>query len=217
MRSSWSPPVAKNRAKALPRLGLASGAFRRFCMQIAGNAMLRAREKTGQWIGRLGQEVNRQPRALLSVLLIGVVAFLGLAMVDAARSRTRTAAPRSSSPKWRPAAARWSRRSAASRAPSTASSTATFPTDLFSILTGSKLVRVNRATQEVEPGLAENVDHVARQPDLYADASRRRHLVGRRAVHVGRRAVHASRRSTTRRSSSPLASVAARSTASRWP
>ena len=68
------------------------------------------------------------------------------------------------------------------------------------ILTGSKLVRVNRATQEVEPALAENVDDLARQPDLHADAARRRDLVGRHAVHVRRRPVHASRRSTTRRS-----------------
>ena len=69
-------------------------------------------------------------------------------------------------------------------------SIASVPVDLYSILTGSKLVRVNRATQEVEPALAETWTDVARQPDLHADAARRRDLVGRHAVHVGRRAVH---------------------------
>ena len=74
------------------------------------------------------------------------------------------------------------------------------PVDLYSILTGSKLVRVNRATQEVEPALAEtwtispdNLTYTLTLRDgvTWSDGD---------AVHLRRRALHASRRSTTRRS-----------------
>ena len=98
--------------------------------------------------------MNRQPRALLSVLLIGLVAFLGyrwwttnhpaddagteIVFSDAStRGGTLTSSLRSEP--------RTFNRLVAS----------TVPVDLYSILTSSKLVRVNRATQEVEPALAE--------------------------------------------------------------
>lgn len=102
----------------------------------------------------MGQQVNRQPRALLSVLLIGVVAVVawrawstntqdedggteiviseaptrGGTLVSSLRSEPRTL---------------------------NRVLDQNFPVDLYSILTGSKLVRVNRATGELEPALAE--------------------------------------------------------------
>jgi peptide/nickel transport system substrate-binding protein len=99
--------------------------------------------------------VNRQPRALLSVLLIGVVGFLGWRSCNSAppdsgdgseivisdattRGGTLTSSLRSEPRTFNRIAA------------------ASVPVDLFSILTGGKLVRVNRATQEVEPALAES-------------------------------------------------------------
>ena len=102
----------------------------------------------------IGQEVNRQPRALLSVLLVGAIAFVGwrlysspgpdqggeteIVFSDAStRGGTITASLRSEPRTFNRIVAR------------------DFPTDLYSIMTGAKLVRVNRATQEVEPALAE--------------------------------------------------------------
>ena len=98
--------------------------------------------------------MNRQPRALLSVLLIGVIAFLGyrwwsgeraddqagveIVFSDATtRGGTLTSSLRSEPKSFNRIVDRQ------------------VPTDLYSILTSSKLVRVNRATQEVEAGLAE--------------------------------------------------------------
>ena len=98
--------------------------------------------------------MNRQPRALLSVLLIGVIAFVGwrwwsgtqsdpeggaeIVFSDqATKGGTLTSSLRSEPRTFNRLVAR------------------DVPVDLFSILTGSKLVRVNRATQEVEPALAE--------------------------------------------------------------
>ena len=99
--------------------------------------------------------MNRQPRALLSVLLIGVDRLRGLALVE------RLAPGQDDGAEIVVQRGRDARRHAgvvaAQRAAhaSTASSRASVPVDLYSILTGSKLVRVNRATQEVEPALAE--------------------------------------------------------------
>ena len=96
--------------------------------------------------------MNRQPRALLSVLLIGVIAFLGyrwwsgerdqagveIVFSDATtRGGTLTSSLRSEPKSFNRIVDRQ------------------VPTDLYSIFTSSKLVRVNRATQEVEAGLAE--------------------------------------------------------------
>ena len=98
--------------------------------------------------------MNRQPRALLSVLLIGLVAFMGwrwwngerpnaengveLVISDAAtRGGQLTSSLRSEPRRFNRLVAR------------------DVPADLYATLTGSKLVRVNRATQEVEPALAE--------------------------------------------------------------
>jgi peptide/nickel transport system substrate-binding protein len=102
-----------------------------------------------------GQEVNRQPRALLSVLLIGVIAFLGWRWWSGVRPDqdggaeivfnevTTRGGTLVSSLRSEP---RTFNRIAATGV----------PVDLYSILTGSKLVRVNRATQEVEPALVES-------------------------------------------------------------
>jgi len=101
-----------------------------------------------------GQEVNRQPRALLSVLLIGVVAFFGWRWWNstrpdqdggaeivfsevATRGGTLTSSLRSEPKTFNRIVDR------------------NVPVELYSIMTGSKLVRFNRATQEVEPALAE--------------------------------------------------------------
>ena len=99
--------------------------------------------------------MNRQLRALLSVLLLGIVAFMGWrwysgaqppagegmeivfsdvstrggVMISSLRSEPRTFN-------------RWSDRN--------------FPTALISQLTQSTLIRLNRVTQQVEPGLAES-------------------------------------------------------------
>lgn len=99
--------------------------------------------------------MNRQPRALLSVLLIGVVAFLGwrtwnglhpkqdeggleIKFSDVStRGGSITASLRSEPRSFNRIVAR------------------DVPTDLYDLLTNSKLVSVNRATQEVEPGVAE--------------------------------------------------------------
>ena len=99
--------------------------------------------------------MNRQPRALLSVLLIGVVALVGwrwwngtrpveddggVAIVFSdkpTRGGTVTSSLRSEPRSFNRINAQ------------------NIPADLYSILTGSRLVRFNRASQEVEPELAE--------------------------------------------------------------
>ena len=98
--------------------------------------------------------MNRQPRALLSVLLIGVLAFVGwrywtstqpdqdegtelVFSEQSTRGGTLTSSLRSEPRTFNRLVA------------------ANVPTELYTILTGSKLVRVNRATQEIEPALAE--------------------------------------------------------------
>jgi peptide/nickel transport system substrate-binding protein len=102
-----------------------------------------------------GQEVNRQPRLLLSVLLLGVIAFTGwrwwsgqqpasdqgteIVFSDVStRGGVLTSSLRSEPRSFN----RWVDRS--------------FATDLISHLTQAKLIRINRATQEIEPALAES-------------------------------------------------------------
>ncbi len=99
--------------------------------------------------------MNRQPRALLSVLLIGALAFVGYRMfyrapaddaVDSAivvsdrptRGGTLTSSLRSEPRSFNRIMARDT------------------PTDLYANLAGGKLVRVNRASQEVEPSIAQS-------------------------------------------------------------
>lgn len=99
--------------------------------------------------------MNRQPRALLSVLLLGLIAFMGwrwwsdqqpadelgteIVFSDAStRGGIVTSSLRSEPRSFN----RWVDRN--------------FPTDLISHLTQAKLIRVNRATQEVEAALAES-------------------------------------------------------------
>ena len=99
--------------------------------------------------------MNRQPRALLSVLLIGLVAFLGWRWWSSektenadgtelvfsnvsTRGGTVTSSLRSEPRSFNRLVAR------------------DVPADLYTTLTGSRLLRVNRATQEIEPGVAES-------------------------------------------------------------
>src|SRR5829696_340084 len=99
----------------------------------------------------IGQQVNRQPRALLSVLLIGLVAFLGwrwwsrnnneqsggvevVFSEQTTRGGTITSSLRSEPKSFNRLVER------------------SVPTDIYTHLTNSKLVSVNRATQEIEPG-----------------------------------------------------------------
>ena len=101
--------------------------------------------------------MNRQPRALLSVLLIGVIAFVGwrwwsgtqpdqdggvelVFSEQATRGGSITSSLRSEPKSFNRLVDR------------------SVPTDIYTHLTNSKLVSVNRATQELEPGLAEKWD-----------------------------------------------------------
>jgi peptide/nickel transport system substrate-binding protein len=98
--------------------------------------------------------VNRQPRALLSVLLIAVIAFLGWRWW----SGTQPDADGGTELVVSDLQTRGGRITSSLRSePRTFNRImdARVPTDLFYILTSSKLVRVNRATQEVEAGVAE--------------------------------------------------------------
>ena len=98
--------------------------------------------------------MNRQPRALLSVLLIGVVAFLGWRWYTS----THPAEDTTTEIVFSDVATRGGTLTSSLRSePRTFNRIVdrSVPVDLYSILTGSTLVRVNRATQEVEPGLAE--------------------------------------------------------------
>lgn len=100
-----------------------------------------------------GQFVNRQSRALLSVLLVGVIAFVGW--------RWWSGAPESES------AGEIVISEVATRGGTLVSSLRSEPrtfnrvldqsfvVDLFNILTSSKLIRVNRATRAIEPALVE--------------------------------------------------------------
>jgi peptide/nickel transport system substrate-binding protein len=98
--------------------------------------------------------VNRQSRALLSVLLVGVVAFVSW--------RSCSTAPGGGDPSEIVISEATTRggviRSSLRSEPRTFNRLldANFPVDLYSVLTGSKLVRVNRATRAVEPALAES-------------------------------------------------------------
>ena len=82
----------------------------------------------------------------------------------------------------RPRRRRSSSRSATRAAhPSTASCSATRRPTLVTLLTQAKLVRINRATQEVEPWLAESWTRSADGLTLHAQAAAGRHLLRRPA------------------------------------
>lgn len=101
----------------------------------------------------IGQDVNRQSRALLSVLLLGVVALVSWRSCSTLPDRQNGGEIVISDAQTRGGVLRSSLRSE----PRTFNRAvdANFPVYLYSILTGSKLVRVNRATGTVEPALVE--------------------------------------------------------------
>lgn len=97
--------------------------------------------------------MNRQSRALLSVLLIGVAAFVYWRSSSTTQPDGNGGEIVISETPTRGGVLRSSLRSE----PRTFNRIVdqSFPVDLYSILTGSKLIRVNRASREIEPGLAE--------------------------------------------------------------
>ena len=101
-----------------------------------------------------GQDVNRQPRALLSVLLIGAIAFVGWRYWTSTRPDPEEGTQiRVSEASTRGGTLRSSLRSEPKSFNRIVERSV--PTDLYSLFTGSKLIRVNRATQEIEAELAE--------------------------------------------------------------
>ncbi len=101
-----------------------------------------------------GQLVNRQARALLSVLLFGVIAVVIWRWWSGAPERTDSAGEIVISEN----ATRGGTLVASLRSePRTFNRVLdqNFPVDLFNILTSSKLIRVNRATRALEPALVE--------------------------------------------------------------
>jgi peptide/nickel transport system substrate-binding protein len=97
--------------------------------------------------------VNRQARALLSVLLVGVIAFVAWRWLMNPPDLENGGEIVISEETTRGGVLRASLRSE----PRTFNRVmdANFPVDLYGLLTGSKLVRVNRATRALEPALAE--------------------------------------------------------------
>ena len=101
-----------------------------------------------------GQDVNRQPRALLSVVLIGAIAFVGWRYWTSTRPDPEEGTQiRVSEASTRGGTLRSSLRSEPKSFNRIVERSV--PTDLYSLFTGSKLIRVNRATQEIEAELAE--------------------------------------------------------------
>ncbi len=98
--------------------------------------------------------MNRQPRALLSVLLIGLVAFLGYRWWNGTQPDAEDGVELVFSEK---ATRGGTLRSSLRSEPRTFNRLVDrfVPTDIYTFMTSSKLVRLNRATQEVEPSLAE--------------------------------------------------------------
>ena len=97
--------------------------------------------------------MNRQARALLSVLLVGVIAFIAWRWLGNPPDLEDGGEIVVTEETTRGGVLRASLRSE----PRTFNRLmdANFPVDLYSLLTGSKLVRVNRATRALEPALAE--------------------------------------------------------------
>lgn len=100
-----------------------------------------------------GQFVNRQSRALLSVLLFGVIALVAWRYWSGAPERDDAGEIVISEVSTRGGTLVASLRSE----PRTFNRVLdqNFPVDLFNILTSSKLIRVNRATRALEPALVE--------------------------------------------------------------
>lgn len=99
--------------------------------------------------------MNRQPRALLSVLLIGVVALVGWRWWTSTHQQDAASGLEI---KFADVSTRGGVMTSSLRSePRTFNRLVdrSVPTDLYTILTGSQLIRVNRATQALEPSLAE--------------------------------------------------------------
>lgn len=101
--------------------------------------------------------MNRQPRALLSVLLAGVLALTVWFVYRDLRPASQVAPSGGGAAAHVPVAGGTLTSSLRSEPRSfNRLAVASFPTDIFALLTQGQLVRVNRATQEVEPSLAES-------------------------------------------------------------
>lgn len=100
--------------------------------------------------------MNRQPRLLLSVLLIGAVAFAGWRWWSTAQQRAGNG--NETELVFSEVNARGGTMTSTLRSEPRSFNRLVMqgvPTDVFAILTQGKLVRLNRATQELEPSLAE--------------------------------------------------------------
>ena len=62
--------------------------------------------------------------------------------------------------------------------------------DVLALLTHSSLVRVDRATDELQPGSGRELDAIRRRSELHAETAQRRAILGRGAIHVRRRPLH---------------------------
>lgn len=100
-----------------------------------------------------GWKVNRHPRALLTLVLAAVVVGTVWTAWRSVRQPAATLAPAAAAPPVRGGTLTVTLRSE----PRSFNrlTTREFPTELFSLFTNAKLVRVNRAADSVEPGLAE--------------------------------------------------------------
>ncbi len=99
--------------------------------------------------------MNRQPRALLSVLLLAVAVFVGYRMFYSAPADDSTGTAIVISDKPTSGGTLTSSLRTEPRSFNRVMARDT-PADLYSHLAGGKLLRVNRATQEVEPSIAES-------------------------------------------------------------
>ena len=105
--------------------------------------------------------MNRQPRALLSVLLVGAIALTGWLLWRDLQPTGQDEAGGAGQAGQAETPVRGGTLTSSLRSePRSFNRLAVnaFPTDLYFILTQGKLVRINRATQEVEPSLAEKWD-----------------------------------------------------------
>ena len=104
--------------------------------------------------------MNRQPRLLLSVLVLGVLAFVGWRWWSSTQQRAGNNETELVIGELNPRGGTLTCSLRSEPRSFNRLVMQSIPTDVFSTLTQGKLVRVNRATQELEPSLAEKVVRV---------------------------------------------------------